>query len=615
MALNDADNIQQDGQVRSVELREDMHIVIVGHVDHGKSTIIGRMLADTGSLPDGKLEFVRETCRRNSKPFEYAFLLDALKDEQSQGITIDAARCFFKTNKRHYIIIDAPGHIEFLKNMVTGAARAEAALLVIDAVEGVQENSRRHGYMLGMLGIKQVSVLINKMDLVDYRQEVYNVIRKNYLEFLGKIGVQTSSFVPVSGLEGDNIAYSSSRMGWFRGKTVIEVLDDFQAEKAPEDKPFRMPVQGVYKFTRHGDTRRIVAGSIESGRISVGDEVIFYPSGKKSTVKTIESFNEASRTSIGAGYAAGFTLTEQIYVNRGEVATLLKQPRPLVTSRIRANIFWLGKEPMEKGVDYILKLGTNRVSARLEEILMVIDASTLKNKKKVCIECHDVAECILKLERHIAFDLPEEVVQTGRFVIVDRYEIAGGGIAQESLQDEQSRVREKVHLRNYKWEKNLITEEERGERYNQRSCLILLTGPPDIERKPVAKALEQKLFTEGKFIYFLGIGNVLYGIDADIKLSEQNNREEHLRRLAEVSNLMIDAGLILIVTARELSQADLELMKMAVNPEKIQTVWLGEDITTDITFNLHIPDTTSIKKNVAQIKEYMQKRGIIFKLW
>lgn len=616
MALHHADDMEQlSGQAVSADLREDMHIVIVGHVDHGKSTVIGRLLADTGSLPEGKLEFVRETCRRNSKPFEYAFLLDALKDEQSQGITIDAARCFFKTAKRHYIIIDAPGHIEFLKNMVTGAARAEAALLVIDAAEGVQENSRRHGYMLSMLGIKQVSVLINKMDLVGYRQDVFNEIREKYMEFLKQIGVQPASFVPVSGMEGDNIASLSPRMEWYSGKTVLEVLDNFQAEKVPEDKPFRMPVQGVYKFTRHSDTRRIIAGTIDSGRLSVGDEVIFYPSGKKSTVKTIEGFNQAPKVSISAGYAAGFTLTEQIYVNRGEVATLSKQPRPLVTSRIRANIFWLGKEPMEKGRDYILKLGTNRVNARLEEVLMVMDASTLKNEKKEKIERHDVAECILKLERHIAFDLPEVVVQTGRFVIVDRYEIAGGGIAQEALQDERSELRQKVHLRNYKWEKSYISDEERGERYNQRSSLILLTGHPDIDRKQIAKALEQKLFTEGKFVYFLGIGNVLYGIDADIKLSEQNNRDEHLRRLAEVSNLMLDAGLILIVTARELSQADLELMKMAVNPEKIQTVWLGEDITTDIAYDLHIPDTESGEKIVTVIKEYMQKKGIIFKLW
>ena len=204
--------------------REVMNIVIAGHVDHGKSTIIGRLLADTNSLPEGKLEQIKESCRQNSKPFEYAFLLDALKDEQSQGITIDAARVFFSTKKREYIIIDAPGHIEFLKNMVTGASRAEAALLVIDAEEGVRENSRRHGYMLSMLGIKQVVVLVNKMDLVKYDRGVFNSVVEEYKKFLAGINL-AADFVPVSGMEGDTVAELTDKMPWYKGNTVLEVLD------------------------------------------------------------------------------------------------------------------------------------------------------------------------------------------------------------------------------------------------------------------------------------------------------------------------------------------------------------------------------------------------------
>ncbi|MDW7673234.1 MAG: GTP-binding protein, partial [Bacillota bacterium] len=296
------------------EKKEDMNIVIVGHVDHGKSTIIGRLLADTNSLPQGKLEQVKERCRRNSKPFEYAFLLDALKDEQAQGITIDSARCFFKSQKRDYIIIDAPGHIEFLKNMVTGAARAEAALLVIDAHEGIQENSKRHGFLLSMLGIKQVAVLINKVDLIDYDQQRFNQLVLEYSDFLKQIGIKPASFIPVSGREGDNIAAKSSNTGWFNGKTVLETLDNFETEKTTGDLPFRMPVQAVYKFTRDGDNRRIVAGTIESGNIQIGDEVVFYPSGKKSRVKTIEAFNSPAQLRATAGYTTGFTLDEQIYI-------------------------------------------------------------------------------------------------------------------------------------------------------------------------------------------------------------------------------------------------------------------------------------------------------------
>ena len=224
------------------ENEELLNIVTVGHVDHGKSTVIGRLLADAGALPKGKLESIRENCRRNSKPFEYAFLLDALHNEQDQGITIDTARCFFKSDKRRYIIIDAPGHIEFLKNMVTGASRAEAALMVIDAARGVEENTRRHGYFLSMLGIRQVAVLVNKMDLVGYSEEVYRSIVTEFTEFLAKINISPAAFIPVSGMEGDNIAIRSERTPWYFGPTVLEQMDAFVPVPSPRDRTrSRMP--------------------------------------------------------------------------------------------------------------------------------------------------------------------------------------------------------------------------------------------------------------------------------------------------------------------------------------------------------------------------------------
>ena len=420
---------------------EDMNVVFVGHVDHGKSTIIGRLLADTNSLPEGKLEQVKETCRRNSKPFEYAFLLDALKDEQSQGITIDSARCFFKSQKRNYIILDAPGHKEFLKNMVTGAARAEAALLVIDASEGVQENSRRHGYMLAMLGIKQIAVLINKMDLVDYRKDVFDSIVAEYSEFLSQINLKPQAFIPVSGMQGDNVAFLSKRMLWYSGKTVLEMLDSFENEKLPESKPFRMPVQDVYKFTKSGDNRRIVAGTIITGKLRVGDEIVFYPSGKRSKVKTIEAFNSEPPNEATAGYATGFTMEEQVYVKRGEIACLVSEKTPNIATRIMVSLFWLGREPMVRGKEYSLKLGTAKVGVKLEEVKLVLDASTLERVHKDKIERYDVAECVLKTDKPIAFDFAHEINQTSRFVIVDNYQIAGGGIIHEALRDEKQNQR------------------------------------------------------------------------------------------------------------------------------------------------------------------------------
>ncbi|OGP92886.1 MAG: adenylyl-sulfate kinase [Deltaproteobacteria bacterium RBG_16_48_10] len=593
--------------------KEKMNIVIVGHVDHGKSTIIGRLLADTHSLPEGKLEQVKTNCERNSKPFEYAFLIDALKDEQAQGITIDSARVFFKTKNRHYLIMDAPGHIEFLKNMVTGASRAEAALLVIDAHEGVQENSRRHGYMLSMLGIKQVAILVNKMDLMGYQEEDFQRIVEEYTQFLTHLNLDSSCYIPVSGLVGDNIASSSPRMSWYEGPTVLEILDRFNKESLPVDKPFRMAVQDVYKFTNFGDQRRIIAGTIETGTIRPGDEIIFFPSGKKSHVRTIEFFNSAQKEAETAGYTVGFTLQEQIYIPRGEVATKTNESRPEVTSRLRVNLFWLGKGPMVKENEYLLKIGTAKVPAYLEEIHRVMDASDLHLlDQKDRIDRHDVAECNLKLKRPIAFDLAEEIAATGRFVIVDHYEISGGGIIREALEDEQTWIRDKVLLRDTKWEYSMLSQEQRAEKYNQKSSLILITGEKDSGKKPIAKRLEAELFSEGKFIYFLGIGNVLYGVDADIK-GKNDQRKEHLRRLAEVAHILLDAGAILIVTAIELTQEDLEMIKTTIHSDKIETIWIGKNVTTDILYDLRIEEGKNLEGTVARIKGMLHEKGILSK--
>jgi bifunctional enzyme CysN/CysC len=596
------------------EGQQRMNIVIVGHVDHGKSTVIGRLLADTHSLPDGKLEQVRAQCELNSKPFEYAFLLDALKDEQAQGITIDAARVFFKSQLRHYLILDAPGHIEFLKNMITGAARAEAALLVIDAAEGVQENSRRHGYMVSLLGIRQLAVLVNKMDLVGWDEKVYQRIVQEYGRFLDQVGIKPTAFIPVSGRGGDNIAERSPHLGWYQGPTVLKALDGFHSEPAPTERPFRMPVQDVYKFTKEGDDRRIVAGTVDSGSVNVGDVVIFYPSGKKSRIKSIEAFNHPPQQQAEAGNAVGFTLQEQIYITRGEMATVESQPRPQVTTRLRVSLFWLGKEPMVKRKEYLLKLGTARVTARVEEVLRVLDASTLDAAtQRVAVQRHEVAECVIKLDRAIACDLASDIAATSRFVIVDDFEIRGGGIVREALSDRQASVRDRVLLRNYKWEPSIIQPEHRAEKYNQKAALILVTGSNETERKGVAKALEGKLFEDGKVVYFMGIGNVLYGVDADIE-RKQANRLEHMRRLGEVANLMLDAGIILIVAAAELTQEDLEVIKTAVQSDLIETVWAGDNITTDVSYDLHLPRGV-ISESVDRLKAHMQDKGIIFRPW
>ena len=596
-------------------MQEKMNIVIVGHVDHGKSTIIGRLLADTGSLPEGKLEAVKENCRINSKPFEYAFLLDALKDEQSQGITIDAARVFFHTKKRNYIILDAPGHIEFLRNMITGAARAEAALLVIDAHEGIKENSRRHGYMLSLLGIKQIVVLVNKMDLIDYDKDKFGKIMDEFNEFLSGINVKPVAYIPVSGMQGDNIQDKGANLGWYQGNTVLQALDEFQKEAPLINQPFRMPVQDIYKFTALGDSRRIVAGTIESGKISVGDEMLFYPSGKKSKVKSVEAFNADPGITGVAGQAAGFTLTEQIYITRGELAVKKGDPAPKVTTRILVSLFWLGNQPMVKGREYIIKIGTARVYATLEEVRQVIDASSLDGVEKDEIEKHDVAECVIHFKKGMAFDLASEISATGRFVVVDNFEISGGGIIREALSDKQSWARDMVQERNAFWEKSKITCTERAIKYNQKATLLLITGPEHEIKKDLAKAIEEKLFTDGKFVYYLGMENLLFGLDADLK-QEGDPRKEHIRRLGELANIILDAGLILVVTTDKMHSDDLELIQTMVTPDWIETILVDEESgDPEYPFDLHIKPDVDLETSVDRIRDALRRRGIIYSPW
>ncbi len=595
--------------------REQMSIVIAGHVDHGKSTVMGRLLADTGSLPVGKLDQVRALCERNSKPFEYAFLLDALKDEMSQGITIDAARVFFKTAQRDYLILDAPGHIEFLKNMITGASRAEAALLVIDAEEGVRENSRRHGYMLALLGVRQLAVVVNKMDLVDYSEPVFSAIVENYTAFLREIGVEARFIVPASGRFGDNIAQAGERMSWYTGPTVLEALDRFEKEPQALDQPFRLPVQDVYKFTGSGDKRRLVAGTVDSGTLDVGDELVFFPSGKRSRVATIEAFNKPPQTRTSAGEATALTLDEQIYVTRGELACRASEPPPRVATRVRASLFWMGREPLRVGREYLLKMGGARTPVWVEKILRVIDASDLSvSPESDRVERHAVAECILRTRRAVAFDPAEDNARTSRFVIVDRFEIRGGGILREALEDEYEALRSHVLLRNMKWETSRIPRERRAEKYNQRPTLILVTGNRDTGKKTFAKALESRLFEEGKVVYFLGIGNVLYGVDADIKVAGQaGDGTEHLRRLAEVAHLLLDAGVLLVVTAVNLKRAELDLIETTVGEGRMVVVWMGDEVPSDLPCDLRLDTAHPLDDQVDKMKAVLQEKNIIFK--
>lgn len=594
------------------QARQQMNIVIVGHVDHGKSTVVGRLLADTHSLPEGKLEAVRKECQRTGKPFEYAFLLDALSDEQEQGITIDTARSFFKTKKRDYIIIDAPGHIEFLKNMISGAARAEAAVLVIDAKEGVKENSRRHGYILSMLGIKQIVVCVNKMDLVGRSENHFKKIEKEYREFLKEIGaVSPQQFIPVSAVNGENLADKSKQMPWYKGPTVLESLDVFEKAPPKSNRAFRLPIQAVYKFASQGDERRIVAGRIEAGKVNVGDKVVFFPSNKTSTVKSIEAFNAAARKEIEAGWSTGFTLTEEIYVTRGEVMTHQTTPL-LVSSRFRANIIWLSKKPFEPNKNYKLKIHTQSQPVRIHKINKVIDASEAGSAlKKDRVDRHDVADVVLETRQAIAFDTIAEEEATGRFVLVDGYDIAGGGIIISAEPDNQEDLRAEARRRDFNWIKGGVSLENRAARLKHLPALIMFTGRAGVGKHQFARAVEKALFDRGMSSYMLDGTNVLLGVDADLVWVE-STQQELVRRFAEVAHILLDAGHIVISTTNAIGLSDFSAVQTLIPDFEIVTIDIDPGGRAFAACDLQLTGKEKESDVITKISDLLKKRQITF---
>lgn len=516
---------------------QQLRIVIVGHVDHGKSTFVGRLLADTDSLPKGKLEALQASCKKRGVDFEYAFLMDALQSERDQNITIDTAQIWFKTAKRPYVIIDAPGHKEFIKNMVTGAAQADAAFLLIAANEGVQEQSRRHGTLLSLLGLKQVVVLVNKMDLVNYDQKVFDKIEDEYREFLKGLGVEPMAFVPMSAREGANVAKTEKHLSWYLGPTVLEQLDRFDSPPQPTEAALRFPIQDVYRF----DHRRILGGRIESGKVKVGDKLYFYPGGKSSTVASIERWSAAASDTAVTGESVGITLAEQIFVERGHVATHFESP--LVQSHeVHARVFWLGKQPLDKVKRYKLKLATQEAEVQVKEIRSVLDSDSLDANRAGAekVERNQVAELVLKSRTPIAFDNNDLFTGTGRFVLVDGYDMAGGGIIYGHAYADADHVSTDIF-----YNQGQVTVADREHLKGHKGAVLWLTGLSGSGKSTIANALERQLTHLGVHCYQLDGDNLRFGLNRDLGFGDEDRRE-NIRRAAEAALLFADSATLVI---------------------------------------------------------------------
>ena len=519
-------------------------IVIVGHVDHGKSTLVGRLLNDTGSLPEGKVEAVREMSRRRGMPFEWSFVMDALQAERDQGITIDTTQVRFHTPARPYVIIDAPGHKEFLKNMVTGAASADAALLVIDVAEGALEQSRRHAYLLHLLGVRQVAVVINKMDLCEFSEARYHEVAAGILGYLREIGVRPSAVVPVSARHGNNIVVRCRHMGWYAGPTVTEALDAFVAPASLTARPLRFPIQDVYKF----DERRIIAGRIESGELAVGDTLVFSPGGRSAKVVTIEGWNEPEvRTGAVAGQSVGVTLDQHIFIERGHIAARAVS-RPVETHTIRVNLFWLGHEPLVVGRSYVLKLATAEHDVTVRAIERVIDVEDLSGHNGDRVERNGVGEVVLHSRSTLAVDDFADFSRTGRAVLVDGYDVVGGCIIKQPTP-------EALPARNLVATAHTLSAEERARANGHLGGILWLTGFSGSGKSTLAMGLERELFRKGVQITALDGDAVRQGLNIDLGFSPEH-RSENIRRVAQVARLFAEAGMVVVTAFISPTRAD-----------------------------------------------------------
>lgn len=525
--------------------RPQVRIVIVGHVDHGKSTLVGRLLHETGSLPEGKLEMLKAVSARRGMPFEWSFLLDALQTERDQGITIDTTQIRFRTRSRDVVLIDAPGHAEFLRNMITGASQADGAVLIIDALEGVRDQTRRHGYLLHLLGVKQVAVVVNKMDRVEFSAERFKEISDEISAHLIGLGVTPSAVIPISARDGDGVAVHTPRIGWYKGPTVVEALDALEPAQPLAQLALRLPVQAIYKF----DDRRIVAGRIESGSLKAGDEIVIMPAGKIAKIKTVESWPvtpvEGPQT---AGRSVGITLDRELFIERGDIIAHTGQS-PRDTRRIRARIFWLHDKPLSKGEQILIRLGTRECRATVVEIEKAVDPGALSNEATTAIARNHVGEIDISLAQPVATDPYTENPRTGRLVIEVNGRIAGGGLVLSVDAGQRAVPVDIVPV------ESALRPDERSARYHHNGAVIWLTGLPGSGKSTLARALERRLFSNGGSPVLLDGDTLRAGLNGDLGFSAQD-RSENIRRLAEVATHLARNGHIAIVAAVSPSKED-----------------------------------------------------------
>ncbi|PCJ82075.1 MAG: adenylyl-sulfate kinase [Hyphomicrobiales bacterium] len=514
-----------------------LRFLTCGSVDDGKSTLIGRLLYDTKLIYEDQLAALESDSRKwgtVGEEIDFALLVDGLEAEREQGITIDVAYRFFSTSKRKFIVADTPGHVQYTRNMATGASTADLAIVLVDARNGILTQTKRHTFIASLLGIRHIVVAINKIDLVDYDQNAFERITEEFKAFSAELGFDTITPIPLSARFGDNVTELSPHMGWYDGPTLLGHLETVDFESDHSSAPFRFPVQYV---VRPNLDFRGFAGTVAAGSVAVGDSIVVAKSGKSSKVSRIVTMDGDLQNAV-EGQAVTIVLDDEVEVSRGNML-VAPEERPHVADQFAANLVWFSEDPMIPGRQYILRTETDSVSASITALRHRIDVNSFAHEAATCLDMNEVGYCHLSTQAPLAFDAYADNRATGAFVLIDRVTNAtvGAGMITHPL-----RRASNVH-----WQALDVDKKSRSEQKGQKPAVLWFTGLSGSGKSTIANLLEKRLLAEGRHSYILDGDNVRHGLNRDLGFTEED-RVENIRRVGEVARLMVDAGLLTLVS-------------------------------------------------------------------
>lgn len=540
-----------------------LRFITCGSVDDGKSTLIGRLLYDSKMIFEDQMAALEADSKKvgtQGGAIDFALLVDGLAAEREQGITIDVAYRFFSTEKRKFIVADTPGHEQYTRNMVTGASTADAAVILIDARKGVLTQTRRHSYLVSLLGIRNVVLAVNKMDLVGWDQTVFDAIVADYRAFAEQIGLSVFTPIPISGLGGDNIAARSEATPWFDGPILMDWLEAVEVEDDLQAKPFRMPVQWV---NRPNLDFRGFSGLIASGSVKPGDRIRALPSGRESRVARIVTLPGDLDRAV-AGQSVTLTLEDEIDISRGDVIATAEAPAP-VANQFDVTVVWMDDEPLPPGRTYLLKLGARTVGASVTDIKHRVNVNTLEKTAAKRLELNEIGVCNLSLDQAIPFEAYADNRQMGGFILIDRLSnrTVGAGMINFAL-----RRADNIH-----WQHTDVTKVSRAALKRQRGQVVWLTGLSGAGKSTIANLVEKRLHALGRHTYLLDGDNVRHGLNKDLGFTEED-RVENIRRVAEVAKLMVDSGLIVLTAFISPFRAERQLARDILEPGEFIEVFV-----------------------------------------